>query len=85
MNGHTTPRRSGGDRIVLRVINNYMSPHLEWYFTSNLIWQVTWSQEEILGFFITQIHYVFSEKGQSSLVCNLYSFHKKRLVDYDIF
>jgi hypothetical protein len=46
---------------------------------------VTWPQEEILGFFITQIHYVFSEKGQSSLVCNLFSFNKKGFVDYDIF
>jgi hypothetical protein len=43
------------------------------------------SQEEILGFSTTQIHYVFSEMGQSSLICNLHRFSKKRLVDYDIF
>jgi formylmethanofuran dehydrogenase subunit B len=39
------------------------------------------SQEEILGFSITQIHNVFSEIGQSSFICNLYGFGKKRLVD----
>jgi hypothetical protein len=33
------------------------------------------SQEEILGFSTTQIHYVFNEMGQSSLIC------KSRLVD----
>jgi hypothetical protein len=35
-------------------------------------------QEEILGFSTTQIHYVFSEMGQSSLICNLHGFDKKR-------
>jgi len=36
------------------------------------------TQEEIMGFSITQIHYVFSEMGQSSLICNLHGFGKKR-------
>ncbi len=36
---------------------------------------------KILGFSTTQIHYVFSEMGQSSLVCNLFGFGKTLLVD----
>ncbi len=40
-----------------------------------------YTQEEILGFSTTQIHYVFSEMGQSSLICNVHGFGKKRLVD----
>jgi hypothetical protein len=34
-----------------------------------------------MGFSTTQIHYVYSEMGQSSLICNLHGFGKKRLVD----
>jgi hypothetical protein len=36
-----------------------------------------YSQEEILGFSTIQIHYVFSEMGQSSQICDLYGFSKK--------
>jgi hypothetical protein len=36
------------------------------------------SQEEILGFSITQIHYVFNEMGQSSIIWNLHGFDKKK-------
>jgi hypothetical protein len=39
------------------------------------------SQEEILGFSTTQIHYVFSEMGQSWLICELHGFGKKGLID----
>jgi hypothetical protein len=39
------------------------------------------TQEETLGFSTIQIHYVFSEMGQSSLICNLHGFGKKRLLD----
>jgi hypothetical protein len=41
--------------------------------------------KKILGFSTTQIHYVFNEMGQSSLICNLHGFGKKGLVDYNIF
>jgi hypothetical protein len=39
------------------------------------------TQEAILGVFTTQIQYVFNEMGQSSLICNLYGFSKKGVVD----
>jgi len=39
------------------------------------------TQEEILGFSTTQIHYVFNEMGQSSLICNLHGFGKNKLID----
>jgi hypothetical protein len=39
------------------------------------------TQEEIMGFPTTQIHYVLSEMGQSSLICNLHGFSLKGLVD----
>ncbi len=35
---------------------------------------------KILGFSTTQIHYVFSEMGQSSLLCNLFGFGKTWVV-----
>jgi hypothetical protein len=35
------------------------------------------TQEKILGFSITRIHYVFNEMGQSSPICNLHGFGKK--------
>jgi len=38
-------------------------------------------EEKILGFSITQIHNVFSEMEQSPLICNLYGFGEKTLVD----
>jgi hypothetical protein len=38
-------------------------------------------QKEILSFSNTQIHEVFSEIWQNWLICNLYGFGKKRLVD----
>jgi len=37
-------------------------------------WNLESTQEQILGFSTTQIHYVFNEMGQSSLICNLYGF-----------
>jgi hypothetical protein len=43
------------------------------------------TQEETLGFYITQIHYVFSEMRQSSLICNLHGFGKRGLLVWDIF
>jgi hypothetical protein len=43
-----------------------------------LIWTYESTQETIMGFSTTQIHYVFSELGQSSLICNLHGFGKKR-------
>jgi len=39
------------------------------------------TQEKILGFSTTQIHYVCNEMGQSSLICNSHLFGKKKLVD----
>jgi hypothetical protein len=39
------------------------------------------SQEEILGFSAIQIHCVFSQMGQSSLICNLHGFgFEKKLI-----
>jgi hypothetical protein len=52
------------------------------FFFSHLL---SSSQEEILGFSTTQIHYVFNEIEQSSLICNLHGFGKNELVDEDIF
>jgi hypothetical protein len=43
------------------------------------------AQEEISSFSTTQVHYGFSEMGQSSLLCNLHGFGKKLQVDYNIF
>jgi hypothetical protein len=42
-----------------------------------LIWTYQNTQETIMGFSTTQIHYVFSEMGKSSLICNLHGFGKK--------
>jgi hypothetical protein len=38
-------------------------------------------KEGILGFSTTQIHYVFNEMEQNSLIYNLYGFGEKTLVD----
>jgi hypothetical protein len=58
------------------------SVHKDWHLSTK---ESFTTQEEILGFSTMQIHYVFNEMVQSSLICNLYGFAKKRLVDYDIF
>jgi len=39
------------------------------------------TQEKILGFSTTQIHYAFNEMGQISLICNLHGFGKEKLFD----
>jgi len=35
-----------------------------------LIWTYENTQETIMGFSTTQIHHVFSESGQNSLICS---------------
>ncbi len=50
-----------------------------------LFWTLGITQEEILGISTTQIHFVFNDMGQNSLICSSYSFGKKWLVDEDIF
>jgi hypothetical protein len=51
-----------------------------------MLWK--WCQcytQEILGFSTTQIHYVFCEMGQSSVIVTFYGLNEKIWVGCDIF